>query len=751
MFKPPELPKVHVFFGSTGEAKNLHAGEDFSTRLEDEIRIHEGQIQCENLLLNTVAKYQHIADSHKIPREELNQLLREHRYNLETSKAALIKRYDIPETDFSKPIDFEPIDTADFMRQRASMMGAVLSSTPVLLRDPWQGKPATAQYGFSDFKAEVEGVGFSAIATPRYKGIPFRFAVMKHDHDGFADNNPAMIMSNEFCDAFEKYNKARFGGAAAEENPLITSMATNLKPNVHDRFHNWLLYDIHAASDVFKQWGNDIYFVEHADKNPLLINYEQVAMCFHLYAYQQMFDKNPDLKDRMYTRLEGCMDEIRKFGEYLKETGHPKAAEIEESTAYAVLSNICFVLNPFEERFQHILAPYPDVKHKLLEVRKDGKGIGGTLERLHGYHDGIPSQKYGGAQEAAIEYILRYPLVDEIRAQLKAERSKGHPDEWQVEEGKRIYTMNLEDYRKLPPKLREQMTHMRDSSTLPKLNAALEKLPEAMREEVVNRLQVSEEGYFFMRIDRHELDYTQFETKNQQKKVLLVEIPQGQQLEFSNDKKLSIKDKVKKQHFHLVGGKDLLAINARDQQAAEDILAYASTDHGVDPERALTRARELAAMTGDKSVGDMYKIEKHIASSPDLYAFKSTGFYEATLEKHLARSPGPVIMQLHSGGDQRLVKGALVYLPLGKDPATDTNPDCHFIENTDYKRDYVAPQGTDVLPPMRLKKESTLMQAEGAQTHLDEFLETLHQINFQITHGAEKAAKLAKGGKGLFS
>jgi hypothetical protein len=749
MFNPPSAPKVLAYFGNTSDVKKLHKGEDFSARLEDEIRIHQGQIQAENLLLNSVAKYQHIASKHHIPRDDFNQLLRDNKYNLDTTKNAMIQRYDIAETEFSQPIDFEPIDTADYMRQRASMIGAVLSSTPVLLRDPWDGKPATTQYGFSDFKSEVDGVGFSAIATPRYKGIPFRFAVMKHEHDGFVDNNPAMILSNEFCDAFEQYNKDKGGNVPADQHPLIAAMATNLKPNIHDRFHNWLLYDINAASDVFKQWGNDIYFVEHADKNPLLINYEQVALCFHLYAWQTLFDKNPGLKDQVYDRLEECMGEIKKFGDYLKETRHPKAEAIEESTTYAVLSNICFVLNPYEERFQRILAAYPDVKQKLLEVRHDGKGIGATLERLHGYEHGIPSQKYGGAKEAAIEYILRYPLAEEIRTKLKAERSHGKPDDWQEVDGKRIYTMNLKSYNELPPDLKSQIRHVPDSNVLPKLSDALQKLPEGLREEASRRIHVSEEGYFFFRLGREELDYTQFEKHSQQKKVLLVDIPNGQEVHFSNEKKLSIKDRVKKQDFHLVGGKDVLAINVRDEAAANAILDYARTENGIDPNRAIEKARELAAMTGEKSAGDMYKIERNVAEN--LYHFQQTGFYQAKLEKYLARAAGPIVMQLHSGGDQRLVKGAFVYLPLGKDPVKDNNPDCHLMENTDFKRDYDSAQGTDLLNPVQLKPDSTLMQYPHAQQALDEFLQTLHEINFQITHGAGQAAKLSKGGKGLFS
>ena len=750
MFMPPKPPKVRVYFGPTKDVATLHEGQTFVTRMEEEIEAHQGAIQAENLLLNTVAKFQHIARNRNIPREELNELLRSSHYQLDAVKDILAHRYNIPETDFSCPIDFEPIDTADYMRARATMMGAVLSSTPVLLRDPWGGRPVTTQYGFSDFKASVDGISFSAIATPRYKGIPFRFAVMKHVHDGFTDNNPAFIMSDEFCDAFETYRLDQYGNIPPEDHPLIQALTSNLKPHIHDRFHNWLLYDLDAASEAFKLWGNDIYRVDHIDKNPLLINYEFVAMSFHLYVYQVLFDKNPTLKDSMYDDLRSCIEEIERFGVFLGSQSYPKADLIQESTVYAVLSCICFVLNPFEDQFQELLKAYPDVKQKMLEVRQDGKGIGAILQRLHGYEDGVPSQRFGGASEAVIEYILRYPLAAELRARLNRERSAGRADEWGLVDGKHIFTLSLESYQTLPPALRDQLNALPDSHVLEQIADALEAVPHGMRLEVSQRVEVCEEGYVFFRVDRNEIDYSRFEIRNQVKRVLLIDIEPGHAIAFSNQKKLTIEGRIKKQDFRLVGGQDLLAIDVRDEAIAGEILAFSRTGQGVDVERAIAKAKEIAAMTGEKSASDMYKIERKIAEA--LYNYTGPGFYEAELEKYVARSPGPIIMQLYSGGDQRLIKGAFVYLPLGKHPATDANPDCHLIENTDYKRDYDSPAGIDVLQPVRLKETSRLMTScPQAQDVLDDFLRTLHRINFQITHGASVAAKLDGSALGLFS
>lgn len=756
MFAPPKNPEILVYFGPVKDVAALHQGEDFSMRLEKEIQAHAGQIQAENLLLNTIAHYQHIAAAYTLPRDALNDILRDCHYHLDAARTAMIEKYDIPATAFTATPDIAPVDTADYMRQRAAMIGSVLSSTPVLLRDPWDGKPVTALYGFNDFKAEVDGIGFSAVATPRYKGIPFRFAVMKHEHDGFVDNNPAIIMSNEFCDAFALYHKERQGDAPATESPLLRAMIENLKPSIHDRFHNWLLYDIAAASETFKQWGDDIYFVEHADKNPLLINYEYVALCFHLYGYQTLFDKNPGMKDRMYDRLEECVAEINDFGAFLQQTNHPQATAIAESTLYAVLSNICFVLNPYEDRFQAIMAPFPDIRAKMLNVQDNGKGIGGTLQRLHSYEDGVPSQKYGGAREAAIEYILRYPLVDEIRQRLSAERENGAGKTPYANDGGG-YTMNIESYERLPPALRDKAHTVRDADAMAKVTQALQALPEPLRQEYTARTEISEDGYFFFRMDRDELDYTQFEQQGQIKKVLLVDVPAGRDVSFTNEKRLSLDRGVKKQDFHLSGGTHVLAVNVRDQDAAQEILDRATHDGVTDPDLAVAAAKALAAMTGDKSASDLYKIERTVAAR--LYDFQGSGFYAAAVRKSLAAAPGPIIMRLQGGEDQRLIKGAFVYLPLGKDPADDSDPDCHLIENTDYKRDYDATEGTDALRTVRLKQSSPLAHAPGAEDPLSTYLAVLHEANFQITHGAAHTAQFFKnknphgpaGAPGLFS
>lgn len=739
MFKPPELDRVRAYLGKgdISRISQLHGGQSLRDRIEAEVEIHAGQIEAENYLLNTFAKLQAVAAKKDIDSETFAQIMRSNHYDFELVRQELISNHGCVDADFDS-VDFTSVNTTDLMRQRALMIGAVLSSTPIIIRDPWGGKPVTPQYGFSDFKAVVGDLSFSAVATPRYKGIPFRFAVMKHKHDGYEDNNPALIMSDEFCDAFELYNHEMYGDMPMDQHPLIVALATNFKPNIHDRFHNWLLYDVKAASEAFQKWGNDIYFTNHADKNPLLINYEQLALSFHHYTWDFMHGQNPGYKDSQYKRLENCVEEIHKFGDYLRSKGYPKANEIEESTVYAVVSSIGFVLNPWEERFQKILSAYPDVETKLLVPEEEGKGIAGTLSRLHSGDPEIPSSGAAGKlnTESVFEYIMRYPLHKEVEARLANDRRQA-ADDWQTkgDDARRQFSMLLQEFETLPQIVQERIMDAADRKTLEKLHRQLASIEPDYRAELLRHTEVSEEGYLFFRVDRHEIDYPDFQRKNQDKKVLLVEIPEGTQLDFVNDKTLAVGSAVRKQEFHLQGGKDLLAINVRDESVAKQILDAAMENGVVNPFKLLRNAQEMARMIAREDVRDMYKIEKEVAAR--IYDFNGSGFYQRNLEKYVAKSPGPVVMQLHSGGDQRLVNGAMVYLRGDKEPEEDDNPDCHCMERRDFERDYQDRSGFEKLPDMSFKSTSSL-GAIGGDVVLA-YMRLLGSINLDITHGRSGA------------
>lgn len=697
MFTMPNDMSVHTFFDNISDIETLHAGETFGQRLEAEIDAHLGQIHAENLLLNTIARYRDVASASGQSRYAFNKMVRDARYDLTILREQMRQMTEGAKLD--QLPDGGAINTADLMRQRAAMLGAVMSSTPILLRDPWGGKPVTTQYGFGDAKATVGNIGFSAVATPRYKGIPYRFAVMKHEHDGFADHNPAIILSDEFCDAFETYRSDT--GYAANDHPMMGAMVAALRPSVHDRFHNWLLYDTDAKSEAFKAWGDDIFFVDHNDKNPLLINYEQIALCFHLYVHQTLSRLVPDHEETIYGQFEACISEIEAFRHNMSTGGNPLADDIADATLYLIASNICFVLDPFSVKFRSCLAHAPDVHQRIVSPRPDGRGIAHTLRMLHGGSDAVPSLRYGGAKEAVFEYILRYPLVEEIQARQGTAKIATGP--------KAIETI-------------------------------LQGIAPALSERLSKRIVSDESGFLFLRIERSEIDYTGFVKRNQEKRVLLVDIPDGQNVIFESARRISLLQNVTKQSFELLGGRDILAVNVRDEQIAHDLLEQARTSCGIDPQKVVERAQYLAQLTGNKEVADLYGLSKAKAKSAALHAFQKTGFYVRRLEKYLASSVGPILLNLENNDDQRLLRGALVYIPFDASPAQDTSPDCHLIEQTDYQRDYETRETTQALPKFKLIA-GNVVETKADMDVVHDVLEKLSTHNVVTAHRGDLFAQ----------
>lgn len=693
MFSSPQTTNIRVFLDDISVIETLHVGETFHQRLEAEISLHQGQIHAENLLLNTIARFREVALARGQTRENFNQMVRDARYNLSVLREKLIPIAS--DADLSGPPDAGAINTADLMRQRAAMLGAVMSSTPILLRDPWDGRPVTAKYGFTDAKAVVGKIGFSAVATPRFRGIPYRFAVMKHEHDGFVDNNPAIILSNAFCDAFDDY-RAAFG-CAANDHPLIRAMVAALKPSVHDRFHNWLLYDTDAKSDAFKAWGDDIFFVEHKDRNPLLINYEQVALCFHLYVHQTLSRLIPDHEASLYAQFEACLSEIELFRRHMLTQGNPIADDIADATHYLIASNICFVLDPFTERFRSCLKHVPHVYERIVMPQTNRRGIAHTLSMLHGGSDTVPSLRYGGATEAVFEYILRYPLVEEIQARQRSAKI---------------------------------------STGTKAIKGLLQGIEPSLADRLAARIVSDKSGFLFLRIDRSEIDYTGFAIRHQEKRVLLVDIPDGQTVRFHSTRRVSLLETVTKQRFELRGGRDILAVNVRDERIAQDLLKQAQSSDGVDPHEIVKQAQNVAQMTGNVEIADLYGLSKSKAGSPRLYSFRETGFYVRRLEKHVASSVGPIALDLENGDQQRLLRGALIYIPFGSPPGHDVSPDCHLMEQKDYQRDYETLETTQALPRFGMVL-GNLVKTQTETNDVYEVLERILRHNVVVAHSGD--------------
>ena len=626
-------------------------------------------------------------------------------------------------------------------RQRMLMMESVLHATPIIMRDPFEGN-STGSYGFGDGKktqifegkAEVAGLKYSAVASPRMHGYVFRFAVCNADKDNYHDNNPALILDNHIVDTIEAWHRDTRPGEALDANPLLKNMADSLFPNIHDWIHSWLLYDVKAKSENFKQWGADIFFnVDHLVKNKLVINYELLSMSLHRYVWNTMFEHNPDLKGQLYDKLEHYLDQVGQFGAWVKQKQGPEEAiKQKDYLAYAVLSNICFVIDPNEPRMAAIMARYPDVQNQIQRI------LGKALDLLHSDIKGVPSQFKSGDIEEVAGYVTRYPMPDEVSAGLKHHRIGNKSGKETLIGGdarKRIYTENMAQYEMLPESIREQIVTIRDSDTYRILNDALAKLPEELRKAFIERVVLDDAGRMFFRINRNEINLEEMDLRSQDKRVLLVRVPEGEQVILHPRVRVSLLEEVKRQET-VATDQDVVAFNIPDSHIAEEILrAGASSNIPA----MIAKAKDLAA-SGIDGADDIYPLSLQKAEA--LFGFGNNGFYERlNRQRYAAQGIGPLVMKLQDGSDQKLFNGAMVYIYFDNNPKfnEESNPDLHFVEQKDFIRTHKEPSGVQGIRPFHLKTSSQLMQiSKDVGTILPEFLNTLNQINRTIDYGSKQ-------------
>ncbi len=734
--------------GLVGQVASLH-DKPFAETVNEEIRRLDGYYRACSDWLNNAARAQRIAEHLEITEPEYAAIAKEEKY---LSNHVLERMRSLAaDKGHAQPVvsgwedEASLVSVKNIARQRMLMMQSVLHSTPVIMRDPFAGQKA-GEYGFGDGKttqifegkASVGDMKFSAVASPKLHGYTFRFAVCNVPKDGYHDHNPAMILDSRIADNLEQWNRQTRGDATLAQNPLMSKMADSLYPNVHDWIHSWLLYDVQAKSDSFKQWGADIFFnVDHLVKNKLVINYEMLSMSLHRYVWNTMFDKNPQLKEQLYENLESYLDQAHQFGQWVAEKDGPKAGkEQEEYMAYAVLSNISFILDPKEERMARIMDKYPPVRDQIQRI------LGKALDLLHSDIRGVPSQFKAGDIEEVAGYVMRYPMADEIKAQLKKSRIGAGSGEAIAIGGdpkKRIYTENMAEYEALPVQISSQIHTIRDSSTYGMLNKALAKIPEALREEYINRIILDDAGRMFFRVHRAELDLEQTDLRTQDKRVLLVQVPKGQKLDLHPRVQVNLLEEVKRQQT-VVTDKDVVAFNVSDAHVAAQILA---AGHGSDIPLMIKKAKDLA-VSGIEGADDIYPLLAQKAQQ--LFQFKDNGFYESLgRERFAARGAGPLIMKLQDGSDQKLFNGVVLYIPFDKEKTfnNDPDPDLHFIEQKDFRRTHKEPSGTAGLKTIALKADSRIAGTPENMRDMNAFLEELQKINHTIDFGPHK--HLAKG------
>jgi hypothetical protein len=638
-------------------------------------------------------------------------------------------------------------------RARMLMMHSIMNSTPVIVAD-LLGNVATGSYGFGDGtnsqifqgKATVGDLSVSATASPRlYKekgvkdsGLVFRFCVGKMNLQGFEEDHPLYMIDNKVVADIREWHEYQFPNAPIEMNPLLERMAKLLLVPTHDWGHSWLLYDVHAQTKSFKDWGNDIYDVTHANDNKLLINYEIVTASMHNYTWRVLFDSDPTLKEEIMSTLRAYHQDAKSLASYVRSKyGEERGEQVENYLMYIPLSTLPCVINWRSDEMQQLYNQYPLVHSQVSRI------LGDFFDKLSSDNDGVPAKSRDGKTVTTAEYIRRYPLQEEIEARLREERLS----QLELERGAPRAEF-FHAFRKLPGYVADQFTtSIIDPSVLPTLVSAIEHLRGDLSqipgllvadEQFIRRLKVAPSNHLFFSLRREELDYDSLTVCEQDKRVLLVEVPKGVSIKLSPRVRTTLITTVSKQETEATED-DMIAFNVQSAHHANQILVAGEGLEGKARILAMiAKGNELSLISSVEGAQDIYPLRREVAEN--VYGKAETGYHEVLSRKRLVcATGGPVELDLSDRSTQKTLRGVFTYIPQRDSRNSfnsDPDPDMHGIEAQVFDRTYKA--SSSALAPFQLRNDSNLtFGADAAKVSraIHTFIRTLEEINLQLDHG----------------
>jgi hypothetical protein len=643
-------------------------------------------------------------------------------------------------------------------RERMLMMRSIMNSTPVIVAD-LLAKAKIGSYGFGDGtncqifagKAKIGELSVSATASPRlYKqegvkgsGLVFRFCVGKLNIQWFEEDHPLFMIDNSVVSDIKEWHASVFPGTPIESNPLLERMAKLLLVPTHDWGHSWLIYDVDAKSKSFQDWGNDIYEVDHLIENKLLINYEVVTAFMHNYTWRILFDSDPTLKEEILSTLQAYHKSAQSLADFVRSKyGEVRGEQLENYLMYIPLSTLPCVIDWRLDKMQELYKQYPDVTTQVSPI------LGEFFDKLSSDNDGVPAKSKNGGTVTTAEYIRQYPLQEEMEVRLQAERR----ERLELEQGAPRAEF-FHAFRKLPEYIANQfVTSIIDPSVLPTMVSAIEQLRKNLAdipglrvadEQFLRRLRVAPSNHLFFSLKREELDYDSLTVCEQDKRVLLVEVPKGVRIKLSPQVRTSLITTVSKQETEATEN-DMIAFNVQSPHHAEQIL---SAGEGLEGQARIlsmiAKGNDLSLISSVEGAQDTYPLTREVAEN--VYGKAETGYHEVLSRKRLVcGTGGPVELDLSNGSSQKTLRGVFTYIP-PKDATfsfnSDPNPDMHGIEAPVFDRTHKA--SSSILPPFQFRTNSSLtFGADAAKVShaVHAFIRILEEINLQIDHGNSNGA-----------
>lgn len=640
--------------------------------------------------------------------------------------------------------DIYGIDLRSTARTRMQATSTVMNSSVLLLQRMFEEDTKSEQTGLTFFNGRMQAgnFDFNANGNTVIDGYTMTFSVLKRtieDSDGkFEVDYPAYSLPREVISALNEWNNTTNPGRDLSENPLLAVGSELMSRRVHDWIHASFLYDTQAINKAFQQWSKDSFFVPHFLADPGQINYELMSNHMHFRVWQHIFENNPDAKKQVIEEATQYLSQVDKFAQWSGDN------EMANFLGYIGMRGVFDILRYDDpdltealkdvERFQYIKGEIPDSSRAFLDKI---------------YQD---DEKYyfreGTDQQIDLEQILR-EYVQGLTSEAEIIRAKS--ENIALKSGVSFRT----EGEKLPNSIKLQIDNIPadklDARLLRQFNQTIEQMSQDFDPEIVQflaeQIEVDEEGLFYLKVNREDVDLAESEAVKQKKHAILVQIPYTD----TNQRTLVIQTANNLLSTHKraeaeISAGDLITINTQNRSVANRILNESRNDAGEFDIEQFFSLIHKESQKGLVELGDAYPYEidkalqvynidpENITTDTEGRTVIEPGFYATHINKRQAVGvEGPISMDAAQDPNsrRRILKGAAVENHVQKEGQLDIFP----VYYESFDTFYAGSHRRD-LPPLRLNNNfSGNFDNDSVNNAVSVLLPELESINDKKIHG----------------
>jgi hypothetical protein len=560
------------------------------------------------------------------------------------------------------------------------------------------GKPEVVT--FFDSRENGGGMEFSANGGIEMAGYTAVFSVMKRkcvdDEGEYEIDYPVYSLPREVFVALQDWHEAVFPNQPFAENKLLKLGQKMMSRRVHDWIHAAILYDAKAITSSFKLWSDNSFFVEHLLDDPGMINYELLANNLHFEVWQDIYKQDPGAKDEVlgdvaeYTELvemfsqwhhdQGLItqDEAHRMGIFMSYLGVRSTYDIlryddKDLTTVIGQSKLAeeasTLLPPKTRKFlDHIYAQDQKLPfrmgsdQRLSKVEILNEYVVGLKDEAHAYRNEFINIALRTDFPQAREVPLAYEdalLAEVIQEQIRnLDLSKGDP---------RAYKRLNEFFAKINLEYGEEMADL-----------------------MANLTDVDQDGYFYVRLNQNELDFSEATEVVHQKGAFLFQIP-SENTDDITVNLVRVNTLISSQKGSQIAAKpgDVILVNTQNPDLVQQLLDEATREGKVDITILLARIK-FYSEHGFSQLQDMYVYDKSKLvdtfvlpnrNSSDEVGTESVevspGYYVTKENHRLAMQSGPVSLDpsnKQNTGRHRITSGAVVKNHVQKTEGLDIFP-----------------------------------------------------------------------------